>query len=270
MTRRWRRAATDAGRLITAPVRVLPDFVIIGAQRSGTTSLYELLGQHPQVRPARQKEVHFFDAPPRHLLHYRASFPVGPRSAERRSWRTGEATPSLLYHPGAPARMAAALPRARFVAILRDPVDRAYSHWALAQARGRESLDFAAALEAESERLASEDEITADGGLSLLHRRVSYVRRGEYVDQVARWLDAVGRDRLFVVQSERLFRDPAATADIQRWLGLAEVPAPFPHHNATQSAPMDPAVRHRLEAHFRPYNERLFALLGETYEWSGG
>jgi hypothetical protein len=223
-TDRLRTSGVDLARLATAPLRTLPDFVIIGAQRAGTTSLYEFLVAHPDVRPAAKKEVHFFDRPPRRLLHYRAAFPIGPRR-DSRSWRTGEATPSLLYQQSAPTRVAAALPDGRFVVLLRDPVDRAYSHWALEHSRGNELLDFEGAVAAEPARLASEPETNPKGGLAVLHRRASYVRRGEYADQLLRWFDAVGRDRILVVQSERLYREPAATT--------AALPAPQGHRVGT-------------------------------------
>src|SRR5437763_1646364 len=122
-------------RHMTAPVRLLPDFIILGAQRAGTTSLYEYIVDHPQVGAASKKEVHFFD---RHYTEgvnwYRAHFPPAVRRQrfENRTGKrflTGEASPYYLAHPMVPERIAAVAPDARFLILLRNPIDRALSHY---------------------------------------------------------------------------------------------------------------------------------------------
>ena len=144
--RAWRRA--------TAPARDLPDFVILGAQRSGTTSLYDWLSDHPAVVPATRKEVHYFDLHyDRGLGWYRAHFPMG-----HGAHLTGEATPYLLFHPLAPDRVARDLPpTTRFVVLLRHPVQRAVSHYWHERRMGTESETLAVAVAAEEQRLAGAD-----------------------------------------------------------------------------------------------------------------
>src|SRR4051794_33056344 len=170
------RAAVRAAGMATAGARPLPDFLIIGAKRSGTTSLHNWLLAHPDVLPlfpsARRlplradiKGVHFFDAAPeRSVRWYRSHFPtaVGRAVASRRSGGArvlaGEATPYSLHPPRAAARAAAVVPDARLIVLLRDPVERAWSHWKEQRRRGFEPLDtFEAAIDAEPGRLAGED-----------------------------------------------------------------------------------------------------------------
>jgi hypothetical protein len=116
--------ATGGGEPVTG---ALPDFVIIGAQKCGTSSLYHLLTRHPHVERAATKELHFFD-----LLFdegiewYRQCFPP-PKLKDGRRTIHGEATPGYLFHPLVPERMAEAVPQARLIALLRNPANRAYS-----------------------------------------------------------------------------------------------------------------------------------------------
>ncbi|MFC7647665.1 sulfotransferase domain-containing protein [Streptosporangium lutulentum] len=150
-----------AGRL-TARSRILPSFLIVGAQRCGTTSLYRALSQHPlMLKPVLHKGVHYFDmAYDQGLSWYRAHFPLRPR-VSRLSYRYGyrpqafESSPYYLFHPLASARIAWDLPGVKLIVLTRDPVERAFSAHAHELARGFETeTSFARAVELEEERLA--------------------------------------------------------------------------------------------------------------------
>lgn len=167
----------------------LPDFVIIGAQKSGTTSLYHVLSQHPYVRPAARKELHYFSIFfHRGLDWYRSCFP-SPEQEAGRSTITGESSPYYLFHPHAPRRMAEALPQTRLIVLLRNPVDRAYSHYQMIANFGHEPLTFEEAIEAEEVRLSGEKAKMLDDGqyFSFAHQYFSYLAKGIYVDQLAYW-----------------------------------------------------------------------------------
>jgi hypothetical protein len=240
--------------------RTLPDVVILGAQRGGTTSLFDWLATHPHVAPSTTKEVHYFD---RYYanggLWYRAHFPLKglPRVSV-------EATPYLLFYPPAPGRIATDLPRTtRFVVLLRDPVQRAISHYWHSVRLGAEDQPLDVALALERERLAGQDAIVAGGGESFAHRNFSYQARGQYAEQLTRWFDVVERERFLVVESEALWRDPQAPARTLEWLGLSPMATPFPATNdAPRARPVEDAVVDGLRRHFGPYNEDLFELLG--------
>ena len=199
---------TRVVRRATSPLRALPDFLIIGAQRAGSSSLFAYVCAHPSVAEPTHKEIHFFDNNWfRGLDWYRRYFPLRARMGGR---ITGEASPYYLFHPAAAGRVAETLPDVRLIAVLRDPVERAYSAYQLARRQGHETLEFEEALAREVERLAGEEErILADPRYaSVAHRRFSYRTRGLYAEQLERWYERFPREQLLVVRSEDLFAEP--------------------------------------------------------------
>lgn len=260
-------------RQLTAPLRGLPSALIIGAQRSGTTSLFNYLVQHPDVLPPIGKEIHYFDFNyARGVKYYRGRFPYSHRL--RRGALTLDATPYYLAHPLVPERAARLLPQVKLIAVLRNPVDRALSHYQHEIREGRETLSFAEAIEKESERLAGEEERLRNepGYYSWNHRRFSYLRRGLYMEQLRRWLQYFPRSQLLVLQSEWLFRDPpAAMATVQRFLGLRDYRLERyddSYQRGSYQRAMAEELRSRLIAYFEPHNRELFQWLGEEFDWS--
>ncbi len=247
----------------------LPDIVIIGAQRAGTTSLFAYLASHPDVRPAISKELHYlsFNAG-RGEAWYRGHFPVlkpGERSIE--------ASPFYMVDPNVPARAAQMLPDAHFVALLRNPVERALSHYLHNLEHGLEKLPFVEALAAEPERMrrAAAMGVSNRRGRALL-RSCSYVHRGEYADRLAAWMQLIGAERLHVIRSEDLFQVPEQTyTELLDSLGLSQaLPERFDRRNHWRDDPqsqLTPAVRRGLEKHFAPFNEHLETMLGWTRSW---
>ena len=156
--------------------------------------------------------------------------------------------------------------------MVRDPVERAYSAWKHESARGFESEPFERALDLEDQRLAGEVErMAADPTYeSLAHRHQSHRARGEYVDQLERFLAHFPREQIHVVQSERFFAEPGQEFErVTRFLGLTDYQPPtFQVHNARPSSPMPANIHDRLQDHFAPYNQRLAALLGEDLGWT--
>lgn len=269
---------TARSRRWTAPLRLLPDFLVIGARCTGTTSLYSYLAAHPGVGEASRKEVHFFDQNyPRGLPWYRAHFPtlLERWSSERRlghRFVVGEATPYYLYHPACAERVARSLPNARLIVLLRNPIDRAYSHYHQEVARGLESLSFEEAIEREPDRLRGTDELlcSEDGAASLEHRIYSYLARGRYAEQLARWFQVFPRERFLILESGELLRRPdAVMSRLFRFLDLPEFSRSGyeRRHQGSKRAPMSPGTRERLRAYFQPYNEELFDLLGQRFDW---
>jgi hypothetical protein len=247
-------------RIETAQLRQSPDFIIIGTQRGGTTSLYRYLTAHPEIGQAFRKEVHFFDryfdrGIDWYLAHFplRGEFPV-----------VGEASPYYLFHPEAPARILAAVPQAKFIVLLRNPVDRAYSQYHMKLERELETLSFEEALEREPERLAlSEDP------LDPAWRHHSYLARGVYVDQVRRWFDRFPRDRFLIIKSEDFYAEPLRILhQTQEFLGVrSHDPATLKVYHQADYVVMNPITRRRLADHFAPYNRQLYDLLGRDFGW---
>ncbi len=273
----------------TAFLRPLPDFILIGAKRCGTTSFYFHALRHPGIlpmfpsarflpKPRDSKGPHYFDSHAHHgLAWYRGHFPsrFKRRLAE---WRisgpvcAGEASPYYLYHPLAPQRVAGVMPGVKLIVLLRSPLERTYSHYREQRRNQVENLDFEAALEAEPVRTAGEEErLLADARhSSFAHEQQSYVRQSEYVHGLRRWLDHFPRESLLILPSELYYSDPAtAFGRVFDFLGLA--PADIgvaPILNAAPQAPMNPATRQRLEQHFAPYNAELEVLTGQRFPWS--
>jgi hypothetical protein len=274
------KSAVRAWTVPTSRARPLPEFLIIGAQRCGTTSVYKYLAEHPLVVSASvaTKGVHFFDTHYGNGLGwYRAHFPT----TVRRRWFqarhgadlvTGEASPYYLFHPQVPHRIARDLPGVKLIAILRDPVERAYSQWQHELSRGFEALDrFEDALDAEPARLAGEIEAMQKDPdyRSPAHQHWSYMARGRYAEQLEGYRGLFPSDRLLVLRAEDLFAEPEATyARVESFLALpAHPPAAFERHNSHRRAPMHPDTRARLVEHFAEPNRRLVEMLGPTFTW---
>jgi hypothetical protein len=255
-----------------------PSLLIAGAQRCGTTSMYKDLTQHPAIMPAvMHKGVHYFDTGYEHgRSWYIAHFPLR-RTAAKIEKRigvapiTGESSPYYLYHPLSGGRIAADLPGARLLVLVRNPVERAYSAHAHETARRYETETFERALELEPERIAGEEErLIADPSYeSFEHQHHSYLTRGRYAEQLERLSAAVGRDRIHVADSGRFFQEPEAVYDeIIEFFGLPAMGRPeFKQYNARPRIDMDPALRKKLDEHFEPYDEKLTDWLGRPPSW---
>lgn len=216
---------------------MLPGFLIVGAQRSGTTSMYRALREHPAVLRPLHKEVHYFDVGYQHNLRwYESHFPL--RLTAGRIERaigtppvTFETSPYYMFHPLAPTRIARNLPGVRLLVLLRDPVARAYS--------------------------------------SRAHYQHAYRARGQYAEQLDRLAKVFPPANVHVVDSGDFFaqRKPIYDAVLD-FLGLPHHGYPnFTRRNAQAAPPMSNSVRSTLSEHFLPYDARLSAWLGKEPSW---
>jgi hypothetical protein len=276
--KRAARRTAEAGGALTGPLRPLPDFVIIGAQKAGTTALYSYLLRHPSVTGPRSKEVEFFNRFFSRGEHwYRGHFPTLATRMylQRRTGsppRAGEASPDYLSNPWAARRAAGLVPDAKLIVLLRNPVERALSAHAHEVAAGRETLTFEEALASEEARLTGEFErMERDPGYySYPWRYRSYAARGHYAEQLERWFAEFPREQVLVLGSEAdLFRDPGGTyARVLDFLGLERYTLDaYPLVLSRDYPEMRAAVRAQLVARFRDPNARLFELLGRTFDW---
>jgi hypothetical protein len=258
----------------TAGVRMVPSFLVAGAQRCGTTTLYRLLADHPSVvRPVFSKGIGYFDVNyARGWAWYRGHFPIATLAALRADRPvTFESSGYYLYHPLAAGRIATDLPGVRLLVLVRDPVERAYSAHRHELLRGFETEPFERALELEPDRLAGEeDRLRSDPAYrSFSHRHHSYLARGRYAGQIERLREAVGADRVLVVDADRFFGDPYRSfAEIVEWLGLPGWrPTEVGKLNARPRDPMAGALRERLLERFEDADRALVPLLGAEPSW---
>jgi hypothetical protein len=269
-------SARRAYRYFTAPNRRLPDFIIVGAAKAGTTSLWWYLMEHPQVEQPMVKEVGFFDVGfHRGVNWYRMHFPAQRAFANGKpaaTVQTGESTPYYMFHPLVPGRIAATIPRAKIIMLLRNPVDRAFSHYQLKVKRRQEPLSFDEAIAAENQRLADEHEalLANPRYYSAKHDRYSYLARGRYLEQIRRWQEYFPPDQLLILESGEFFRRTSEVyARVLDFLGLAHwKPEHFGNrYPGKYTDRMSEATRRRLVEYFGPYNEQLYAHLGKRFDW---
>ena len=263
---RAKRLAKDRREKIAAAQRraiegPLPDFVVLGTQKGGTSFFYRLLTEHPLVRGAAAKELHFFDNKfAEGVGWYRRCFSEGEHVDGHRTI-TGEASPSYLFDPQVPERMARIVPDARLIALLRNPIDRAYSHYQMELRRGKEARSF--------EEATEEEMTSAEGQRYSIDVAHAYLRRGLYAEQLERFSFFANRDRLLVVKSENLFTRRLEVLDrVWTFLRLPPFESTLsPPAGRAPYEPMDPGTRQRLEGFFAPYNERLYDLLNTNFGW---
>jgi hypothetical protein len=256
-------------RIATGALRRLPDYLIVGGQKCGTTSLAAYLNAHAHVvHLPWVKEVHFFDRSwHRGVRYYRSWFPL---RATRPSALAGEATPYYLFHPLAAERAALTVPAARIIAVLRNPIDRAFSHYKHNVRYGREPLSFSEAVDREEERLAGESAaLRAGARVSWRHQHYSYIARGSYACQLREWLRVFPREQVLVLGSEGFFGEPDAHYQrVTHFLGLPQSTlSRYARYNVGGSDSLCDATRERLAALFATANEELYELVGTNFGW---
>ncbi len=255
-----------ARRVQEQGVRVQPriDFIIAGAQKAGTTALFDYLQDHPQVGLSDLKEVHFFDdegqdwsAPDYGAYH--AHFDLADTN---RKW--GEATPIYLYWKHSLARIQAYNPAIRLIVLLRDPVERAFSHWKMEFARGVETHPFDWCIRAGRQRLFAAEPWG-------FHREFSYVERGLYGAQIEHLLTLFPAHQLLVLRAEDLEAQPdSVLGQISGFLGVQAPPPLTPRRvhvgkDLAYPSQLTAADRDFLRRLYAPDMARLAALCGLTY-----
>lgn len=248
-------------RLITFPFRKnLPDFFIIGAAKSGTTTLFDLVTSHPDVcgiPDVKIKEPWYFGTSPFPLKWYRCLFPI------RKNRKLAcDASTSLLPSLLAPAQINCVLPDTKFIVILRDPVDRALSHYEYDKRRGLEvPTNFEDALK----NKAYSDRVDITG----VPDSFDYKLWGHYAEQLERWFSVFDRNQFLILATEELQENRQKVANkIFNFLNLSD-------HNITnvknsntgKYVNMRSETRHMLVEYFKPHNEHLYNLLGRRFDW---
>ncbi|WP_115131513.1 sulfotransferase [Synechococcus sp. N26] len=246
------------------PPRV--SFLICGSQKSGTSALDRYLRRHPQLFLPTEKELHFFDDETQdwtkpNLQEFHQHF-----EAAKPNQLCGEATPITMYWDAAPERVWRYNPKMKMIALLRDPVTRAYSHWAMETARNAESLSFHEAVTQEHKRAAA--------CRPLQDRVHSYRDRGFYSSQIRRLWRLFGTDNVLVLQQNWLERDPLSCINkICEHLGVDPMQSvqPIRERIGQYETTMDEATRSILQQQFRAEVQQIEQMLGwDCSEWLEG
>lgn len=261
--------------------RALPDFIIIGAQKSGTSSLYNYLSKHPQLIASSKKEVHFFDGGMTPEIDnfkkgeawYRSHFPLIEQVG---NCKTYEASPIYLFNPLVPPRIADLLPQVKLIVMLRNPTERAISHYFHVKRNGCESLSLMEALLQEEQRLES---IISDRECPCFTDRdyknnafirYSYKSRGLYKQQLQRFLAYFSLQQMLILNSEEFFsHSTEILQQIFEFVGVDpfEIQDLKPRNVASNRSKVKPEVYSYLNDYFRPHNQELYDLLGKDYQW---
>jgi hypothetical protein len=263
----------------TSSYRILPDWLVIGAQKCGTSSLYYYLQQHPDVitPPNIVKEPQYFNRNySKGVNWYKSHFPTKlaarlHNSFLKRQCLAGEATPEYIYHPHAARRISEDLPNAKFIVLLRDPIERAHSHWRMQTRRNIETENFEQALELEEERINTgkfrmdqDENIWSDEW-----HDYSYKDRGIYVEQLEKWFNFFERKQFLIITSESLFENPrAAYSRVTEFLNLPSYDVDFtPIGPGVNKTRIRVETREMLKEFYMPFNERLGNLLELNLSW---
>lgn len=272
--RQFLKRRLDYGRL-TWEQRALPDFIIIGAQKAGTSSLFFYLAQHPQVVGSYTKEVHFFDGGIKPGTNnfakgetwYRAHFPL--RKNLGATQKTFEASPFYIFNPLVPGRIADLLPDVKLIALLRNPVDRAISQYFQEKRRNREPLEITEALAQEETRLEPAIRRRDYNNATFMYH--SYKSRGLYKQQLERYFERFSRQQILLIKSEDLFKDTNGTLrQVFEFIGVDSdftVRKLTPRNVAKTKGAVPSEVSEYLKSYFLPHNRALYELVGRDFGW---
>lgn len=263
----------------TGFLHTTPDFYILGAAKCGTSALYDYLIQHPSIHTAITKEPRYFDKYyDRGINWYKVLFPFKfskflTKKILKKEFVTGEATPRYLDHPHAPKRIKEITPNAKFIILLRNPVNRIYSHYNMRVNSGKETLSLQDAIKTENQRTEGEYKrmLEDENYYSLDYYHHSYLDLSIYVDKLKRWMDIFSNEQFLIIQSERFFSNPDQV--FQEVLQFLNVPnfhlEEYSKVDAGkyEKSKMDSSVRKQLIEYFKPHNEELYKFLGINYGW---
>ncbi|MGC9502459.1 tetratricopeptide repeat protein [Baaleninema sp.] len=237
-----------------------PDFIILGAQKAGTSSLYFYLSKNPQILSPLRKELEFWSWKfHRGIDWYFSQFPpLTPDS----QFLTGEACPGYLDFDVAAERLKENSPNTKFIILLRNPVDRAVSHYYHWIRRHQEDRSFDVAIQAKIM------EIHQKG--TVWNQHSNYVARGVYVEFIRHWLSLFPREKFLILKSEDFYQDPSKTLKkVDNFLGVpVSTLSEYKKHNAGSYSPVSQKSRDYLNDFYSPYNQELEKLLGIELNWN--
>lgn len=248
-----------------------PDFIIIGAQKGGTSALFHTLKNHTYTIPSAVKEVHYFDDDEwynkKRVFEYHSFFPLPKFFHPKR--KAFEATPLYIFHPEVPHRLYKFNPRLKLIITLRDPAERAFSAWTMYHhhfksgnnTRYHDPRTFSNAISDQIENMENE---------SFYDNKIAYVKRGIYHEQIERYFSYFPKDQLLIIDSNELKNRPDDV--LKRIQDFIEIPYEKLKPINANSRRVDERDKYLddikfLKEFYKPHNERLFALIGERFEW---
>jgi hypothetical protein len=259
----------------TSPIRVLPDFIIIGAMKSGTTSLYYNICQHQNVFEAAYDEIGFFDDNYELGLNwYRSMFPTIFQKyiskLKHQKFLTGEDTPFYFWKEDAVNRINKILPNVKLIIILRNPIDRAYSNYTDRINQGKELSSFEEVIEREINLIKKNGEKNSKSNQIIdIIKEPAYLAKGIYVNQLELWIEKFPLNQFHILSTEEMAKNPDET--LQKVFEFLEIPKEnikTPQKRKMKKySPMNIKTRESLIEFYKPYNEKLFEEINQRFGW---
>lgn len=252
-------------------LRASPNYMIIGAHKSGTTSLFNYLSAHPQVRNSDIKELHYFDKNfDQPLSWYLQFFPL--KMSLRKGCAVGEASPSYLFHPHVPARIHKLFPDMRMIAVLRNPVERVISQYFQTVRKNNITTPLIDLLHAEEEEEKKAMAEISQNPLAVPQNRYVLLKsRSRYAEQLKRYFSLFSREQILILSSKELQMRPNEA--LKKAYKFLNIDAEFYLREVsmwnvgTNKHDISPEIHEYLENYFTPHNQDLFDLLGYKIDW---
>lgn len=261
----------------SASKRSLPDFIIIGAQKSGTSSLFHYLIQHPAVISPIRKEIHYFETYYRlGPGWYRAHFPK-KNVLKQGKLITGEASPCYMLFPEAIAAIKSLVPQCKMIVLLREPAARAISSYYHQVNGKKEKRPVKQALFDndpvfnQAKTLNLQKKLLQNKKLTFYYRHYSYLERGHYASQLKWVYDMFDKKHVLIDQAENLFSNPEKVyKKICRFLKIDDtfLPPDLKPQNTNHYPEIDLKVKEKLKDYYRPFNKTLKTLTEGQISWN--
>jgi len=261
---------------LTSSVRVLPNFFVIGPGRTGTTSLYHYLDQHPCITKSAYDELGYFDDN-FHLGFnwYRSLFPTKftqqKIESKYKKFLTYDVTPGYIRRPWAARRISSYFPNTKLISVLRNPVDKTYSHYNMGVNGGNEKRSFEEVIKYDLKQLENFSDSyskTSDDYFKNVIEN-SFVARGFYLEQLDIWFKLFPKKQILIIKSEDLAnRTTEVVKDIFNFLMLPEYKIKnVSKHSVSDYSKMNSSTRKTLVEFFKPYNKKLYEFLDRDFGW---
>lgn len=260
---------------ITSPLRTLPDFIVIGAKRCGTTSLYHYLGSHPSIKKSSHDHLGFFDDNYHlGLQFYRSFFPTifekRKYIKETGKFLTYDVTSSYIQHYECAQRIHHLFPQIKLIAILRNPVDRAYSEYNLHLRVNDKMKEFEYYVNQEMIEIEEFEKNNQYVSSKLFTKdQKNYLKKGFYFEQLVPWFDLFPRENIHIISTEQLGMKPNEIMnDIFKFLNIeaCQIDTEKKHEKGSYKE-LSADTRKLLQDFFMPKNKKLYGLIEKNFDW---
>lgn len=262
---------------LIGPMHVLPNFIIIGAAKSGTSSLYEYLIQHPSIYKCLVKEPNYFaNYFHKNIDWYRSFFPSTltkfyVEKTLKNKFSTGEASTQYYWYPHTAERVKQLLPNVKLIVLLRNPIERSFSHYQMEVRNGNEKLSFEEAIKKEKERTQGEYEKILSDKLyfSPKYTMQAYIEKSIYINSIKRWTKYFPLEQFLFVKAEDFYENTTKELNkILKFLDLSEFELKkYDVLRKGSYSKLNSQTREELCEFFKPYNEELYRHIGINFNW---